>query len=148
MLRPYKNCVWFCAIFYVVYVENVKVIEQSKLYKFETKPTKDGEKDAYKENYININVNKHGIPFKSISCCLRFAPKDLYSQCLFYEEGFKLIFIDQNKNYGFLFFHGIYYIFKFPEETPIVPEEWYHVCVSYEQKNSTTAQIKMLFNRI
>ena len=144
-----KNYICLCVIFYViVFVKTAEIMVQNKLYKFETKPIRDGENDSFQENYIDINVNKHGIPFKSISYCLRVTPKDLFSQCVFYEEGFKFIFIDENNNYGFLFFHGIYYIFKFPEEIKIVPEQWYHVCVSYEHKNIAKAQIKMFFDGI
>ena len=128
-----------------IVAQNVK---QHKLYRFDTKPVKDGEKESFEENYIDINVIKYGVPFKSISYCLRIAPKDLFSQYIFYEEGFKFIFIDQNKSFGFLFFHGIHYIFKFPEEITIVPEQWYHVCVSYENKNIAKSQIKMYFDGI
>ena len=122
-------------------------VSPQKLYRFDTKPIRgEGEKDSFEENYIDINVIKPGISFKSISYCLRIAPKDLFSQCVFYEEGVKFIFIDQNKSFGFLFFHGIHYIFKFPEEITIVPEQWYHVCVSYENKNIAKSHIKMYFD--
>jgi hypothetical protein len=129
-------------------VEGTQIVKPHKLYRFDTKPVSDGEKDSFEENYIDINVIKHGIPFKSISYCLRIAPKDLFSQCIFYEEGVKFIFIDQSKSFGFLFFHGIHYIFKFPEEITIVPEQWYHVCVSYENKNIAKSHIKMYFDGI
>ena len=149
MKMLYKTicCIYIvrCTLMLAEGTENVK---NHKLYRFDTKPITDGEKDSFQENYIDINVIRHGLPFKSISYCLRIAPKDLFSQCIFYEKGFKFIFIDQNKSFGFLFFHGIHYIFKFPEEMKIVPEQWYHVCVSYENKSIAKAQIKMYFDGI
>ena len=145
-----KTIVCINALIYIHFTlaKGAQNVKQNKLYRFDTKPIKDGEKDSFQENYIDIHVIKHGVPFKSISYCLRIAPKDLFPQCVFYEEGFKFIFIDQNKSFGFLFFHGIYYIFKFPEEITIVPEQWYHVCVSYEKKNIAKAQVKMYFDGI
>ena len=147
-------CRTICSIYVllcslVCATEGVQNVKHHKLYRFATRPVRgDGEKDTFQENYVDINVLNHGISFKSISYCLRIAPKDLFSQCIFYEEGVKFIFIDQSKSFGFLFFHGIHYIFKFPEEVTIVPEQWYHVCVSYENKNIAKSHIKMYFDGI
>ena len=145
-------CKSFCLLcnllYFVVFAEEVENVKNHQLYRFDTKPSRDGEKNLFQENYIDINVINHEKPFKSISYCLRIAPKDLFSQCLFYEEGVKFIFIDHNKSFGFLFFHGIHYIFKFPEEITIVPEQWYHVCVSYENKNCAKSHMKMYFDGI
>ena len=113
----------YLVLYSLMYTEGTQIMKLHNLYRFDTKPVGNEEKDSFEQNYIDINVIYHGIPFGSISYCLRIAPRDLFPQCIFFEDGIKFIFIDQRKFFGFVFFHGIYYIFKFPEEIAIIPEQ-------------------------
>lgn len=145
----FKIYLFLTVFFYFVLSSSSKEIShEHKLWRFQARPLRNGETHLFKENYIDINIEKHGIPFKSLSYCLRLAPKDLFSHCVFYEDNVKFIFIDESKFYGFLFFHGIYYLFKLHDSIAIVPEQWYHVCVSYEYKNPMEAHVKMYFDGI
>ena len=119
-----------------------------KVWRFESKPVRNSENDMSDQNYLDVEVKKPGIPFKSLSFCLRIAPKDLFSHCVFYEDDIKFIFIDESKYYGFLYFQGIYHIFKMKSKITIIPEQWYHVCVSYDQQDEMRAHIKMYFDGI
>ena len=123
-------------------------LNEHKVWRFESKPVRNAKNDKLEENYLDVEVNKAGTPFKSLSFCLRIAPKDLYSHCVFYEDDIKFIFIDESKYYGFLYFQGIYHIFKLKSRVEIIPEQWYHVCVSYEYKDIMTSHIKMYFDGI
>ena len=78
------DCYAYLVLYSLMYVEGTRIMKLHKLYRFDTKPVGNEEKDSFEQNYIDINVIKHGIPFKSISYCLRIAPRDLFSQCIFF----------------------------------------------------------------
>ena len=149
MNMPFTLKQYFCIALLCLVVEIVRsddTITEHKVWKFESKPVRSTENDMSEENYIDVEVKKHGTPFRSLTYCLRIAPKDLFSHCVFYEDGIKFIFIDESKYYGFLFFQGIYHIFKLKSKIAIIPEQWYHVCVSYEYIDHMKAHVKMYFD--
>ena len=139
---------YLCCSTTIAFSNNTRAVTEHKVWRFESKPVRNKENDVSEENYIDVQLKKHGTPFQSITYCLRIAPKDLYSHCVFYEDGIKFIFIDESKFYGFLYFQGIYHIFKLKSKITIIPEQWYHVCVSYEHKDVKKAHIKMYFDGI
>ena len=77
------SCITFISLF-VIIVSSKDTLNEHKVWRFESKPVRNGENDLSEENYIDIKVKKHGVPFKSLSYCLRIAPKDLFSHCVFY----------------------------------------------------------------
>ena len=113
---PFTARQYFCVATFYVFVtivcSNDNTITEHKVWKFESKPVRSTENDMSEENYIDVEVKKHGKPFRSLTYCLRIAPKDLFSHCVFYEDGIKFIFIDESKYYGFLFFQGAYFSFS------------------------------------
>ena len=135
-------------------------LDKPKSISFNAKPILNGNGDA-KEDMANklvleIQVKNDIGPFENISYCFRINLRDLFVQCVFSESEKSLepqiqfIFIDESLKCGFLYFHGIYYMFKFPIKLlPVVPEQWYHVCVSYKAiKHQQRASLRMYLDGI
>ena len=139
--------VYFCFnLYFVSCLENDTV----KVISFNTKPVlsehDDTEDDIAKENFVDIEILNEFGPLENLSYCFRINLRDLFVQCVFSEEDLQFIFMDESTKCGFLYFHGIFYMFQFPSKIQhVAPEEWHHVCVSYQTifQNKKRAEIKM-----
>ena len=126
-----------------------------KVFSFNAKPVlrnhDDSENDIIKENFVDIQIKEGYEPLENLSYCFRINLRDLFVQCVFSEDDFQFIFMDESSLCGFLYYHGIYYMFKFPENLHhVAPEEWHHVCVSYQTifRQKEKAVIRMYLDGI
>ena len=126
-----------------------------KVFSFNAKPVlrdhDDSENDTIKENFVDIQIKEGYEPLENLSYCFRINLRDLFVQCVFSEDDLQFIFMDESSLCGFLYYHGIYYMFKFPENLHhVAPEEWHHVCVSYQTifRQKEKAEIRMYLDGI
>lgn len=126
-----------------------------KVFSFNAKPvlrdSTDSNDNMKDENFVDIVIEEEFEPLQNLSYCFRINLRDLFVQCVFSEKDIQYIFIDESTRCGFLYFHGIYYMFKFPDNIHhVAPEEWHHVCVSYQTmfQQKKKARIKMYLDGI
>lgn len=135
-----------------VYADS-KVTEEYKSWNFVTDLNPDPHKSTYKENFIDIAVKKPGGDHRlvtSLAYCFRLFMQSMSCQCVFNNNEKQTLFAfkDPGQGFGFVVFHGIYYMFRLPHGIKLSPHQWYHICVSYEQTTSVEkeANLVMFFN--
>ena len=100
-----------------------------------------------KETFLDLLVDNHTAPLPSFGVCIRLRLDDLYPQTVFEVPDLKLVMIEGNRNYGHLRLHALdYYIFQYPHPDYLVPEQWYHVCISYKHINADKAILEMVLD--
>ena len=101
--------------------------------------------EEMKESFLDVELKTKDVKLESFGLCLRVLLDEIFPQSVFEVPGLKLAMNEININYGYLRLHDElrYYIFKYPNSDYLVPEQWYHICVSYNRTHDTMATLNM-----